>query len=264
MLCWLQMWVTDEKRGVELKNNGNDVCVWERERERSLGYATAALRGRDKTTAYTEACFLGIWKLSPKSTGDTQHHPSPDYNVLTYPPNCLTRRSSAGSNGFCWDAVSMAGVTRVCLSARVCAQAYELRDDHRRAAMSCRSVCMSVLLCDSERRASSSWPPPYAVITSYQSGAARSHGSSSSSHIPTQLSTLPPLRRPFTRALIISLSFMCLTSPSAPSVPETQAQPHSPFLSPTGMLWVRGTGCQAATHSHTYKQFTGCLPLDQH
>ena len=175
------------------------VCVCEREREReresSPGYVAAALCGRDKTTAYTEACFLGIRKLSPKSTGDTQHHPSAGYNRLTRPSQLSNKTFHCHLqlllSRYCQQS------TRVVCACRL----YELYRSTTDV-LQC-PVCLRVRLCfcmTVSGGACNSWPPPFILITSYQRRAARSH--SDSSHVPAQLSALPPH---FT--LTLSLSF---------------------------------------------------------
>lgn len=60
------------------------VCVYE---ERALW--GMSLQDRDKTTAYSEACFLGISVPSPKSTVDVRRHPSEDDDGLPTATNCL-------------------------------------------------------------------------------------------------------------------------------------------------------------------------------
>lgn len=119
-----------------------------RQTESSPGHVTAALLGRDKTTAYPEACFLGITKLSPKSAGDTQHHPSPSYIGFTHnlptvrqdvPLSDQTASVKILSTERAW-CVCVFMCVSVCLSVLVFTQAYvSYMADHGHAAMSCRS-----------------------------------------------------------------------------------------------------------------------------
>lgn len=124
-----------------------------------------SLQDRDKTTAYTEACFLGISEPSPKSTVDARRHPSEDNDGLPPTTNCLPRRPCVSPNCFSGSQASTrAGLTR----ARAGACRFTTSDDHRRLPGLCAwrrcSLTASVRPCNS-------WPPFFSSITSYQSRA---------------------------------------------------------------------------------------------
>lgn len=104
------------------------------------------------------------------------------YSGLTQPPNCPMRRSRVLRLSKLWQQSRRGACVYTGLS-----ELHGTTTGMLQCPVDLKWA--SVLLYDSERRACNSWPPPFILITSYQSRAAHSH--SGSSHIPAQLSTLP-------------------------------------------------------------------------